>query len=141
MVQRANDTPYGLNASVWTRDARLGRQVAARLQAGTVNMNEAYAAAWGSAGAPMGGFKESGLGRRHGAQGILKYTEAQTVAEQRLLPIDTPRPLDHAAVRRRHDRGAASAAPPAGRRLKVCARPERARLYHRSTSWSSLRRA
>jgi succinate-semialdehyde dehydrogenase/glutarate-semialdehyde dehydrogenase len=96
MVRRANDTPYGLNASVWTRNVRLGREVAARLQAGTVNINEAYAAAWASAGAPMGGFKESGLGRRHGAQGIIKYTEAQTVAEERLLPIDTPRPLNHA---------------------------------------------
>ena len=46
MVQRANDTEYGLNASVWTRDARLGREVATRLQSGTVNINEAYAAAW-----------------------------------------------------------------------------------------------
>ena len=35
----------------------------------------------------MGGMKASGLGRRHGAEGILKYTEAQTVAVQRLLPI------------------------------------------------------
>ena len=95
MVDRANDTSYGLNASVWTRSAWAGRDVAARLQAGTVNVNEAYAAAWGSAGGPMGGFKESGLGRRHGAQGILKYTEAQTVAEERLLAIDTPPLLSH----------------------------------------------
>jgi succinate-semialdehyde dehydrogenase/glutarate-semialdehyde dehydrogenase len=95
MVSRANDTPYGLNASVWTRNSRTGREVAARLQAGTVNVNEAYAAAWASAAAPMGGFKESGLGRRHGAQGILKYTEAQTVAEERLLRIDTPPLLNH----------------------------------------------
>jgi succinate-semialdehyde dehydrogenase/glutarate-semialdehyde dehydrogenase len=95
MVDRANDTSYGLNASVWTRSAWAGRDVAERLQAGTVNVNEAYAAAWGSAGGPMGGFKESGLGRRHGAQGILKYTEAQTVAEERLLAIDTPPLLNH----------------------------------------------
>ncbi len=39
----------------------------------------------------MGGMKASGLGRRHGAAGILKYTEAQTVAVQRLLPIAPPR--------------------------------------------------
>ena len=52
MVERANDTRYGLNASVWARSARAGRDVAARLQAGTVNVNEAYAAAWGSADAP-----------------------------------------------------------------------------------------
>ena len=95
MVDRANDTRYGLNASVWAGSARAGRAVAARLQAGTVNVNEAYAAAWGSADAPMGGFKESGMGRRHGAQGILKYTEPQTIAEERLLGIDTPPLLNH----------------------------------------------
>ncbi len=94
MVARANDTAYGLNASVWTRDARTGLEVAERLQAGTVNVNEAYAASWASA-SPMGGFKESGMGRRHGATGILKYTEAQTVATQRLLAIDTPPFLKH----------------------------------------------
>jgi succinate-semialdehyde dehydrogenase/glutarate-semialdehyde dehydrogenase len=95
MVDRANDTRYGLNASVWASSARAGRAVAARLQAGTVNVNEAYAAAWGSPDAPMGGFKESGMGRRHGAQGILKYTESQTIAEERLLGIDTPPLLNH----------------------------------------------
>ncbi|MGX8907803.1 succinic semialdehyde dehydrogenase [Streptomyces netropsis] len=86
-VAQANDTPYGLNASVWTRDGRRGRAVAARLRAGTVNVNEAYAAAYGSAQSPMGGMGDSGLGRRHGSEGILKYTEAQTVAQQRILPL------------------------------------------------------
>lgn len=54
-------------------------------------MNEAYAAAWGSVAAPMGGMGASGLGRRHGADGLLKYTEAQTVAHQRLQPIGPPK--------------------------------------------------
>ncbi len=94
MVRLANHTPYGLNASIWTRDAGRGRELAARLQAGTVNINEAYAAAWASA-SPMGGVKESGMGRRHGAPGILKYTESRTVAEERLLAIDTPPFLSH----------------------------------------------
>ncbi|MGW5233758.1 succinic semialdehyde dehydrogenase [Streptomyces nodosus] len=86
-VERANATPYGLNASVWTRDGRRGRAIAARLRTGTVNVNEGYAAAYGSVRSPMGGMKDSGLGRRHGSEGILKYTEAQTVAQQRLLPM------------------------------------------------------
>ncbi|MER6391122.1 succinic semialdehyde dehydrogenase [Streptomyces sp. NPDC001523] len=86
-VAQANATAYGLNSSVWTKDARRGHAVAARLRTGTVNINEGYAPAYGSAQAPMGGMKDSGLGRRHGSEGILKYTEAQTVAHQRLLPM------------------------------------------------------
>ncbi len=86
-VALANATPYGLNASVWTADGRRGRALAARLRAGTVNVNEAYAAAYGSAQSPMGGMGDSGLGRRHGSEGILKYTEAQTVAHQRVMPL------------------------------------------------------
>ncbi|MGW4240366.1 succinic semialdehyde dehydrogenase [Streptomyces sp. NPDC004749] len=86
-IRLANATPYGLNASVWTRDARRGHEVASRLRVGTVNINEAYASAYGSVRSPMGGMKDSGLGRRHGSEGILKFTEAQTVARQRLLPM------------------------------------------------------
>lgn len=87
VIEEANGTSYGLNSSVWTKDARRGHAVSARLRTGTVNINEGYAPAYGSAQAPMGGMKESGLGRRHGSEGILKYTEAQTVAHQRLLPM------------------------------------------------------
>ncbi|MEE8278585.1 MAG: succinic semialdehyde dehydrogenase, partial [Thermoanaerobaculia bacterium] len=89
-IEAANDSRYGLNASVWTADSSVGVEIARRIQAGTVNVNEAYAAAWASVDAPMGGFKDSGLGRRHGAEGILKYTEAQTVAVQRGLPLAAP---------------------------------------------------
>ncbi|MFD9210396.1 succinic semialdehyde dehydrogenase [Streptomyces sioyaensis] len=86
-VALANATPYGLNSSVWTKDGRRGRAVAARLRTGTVNVNESYAAGYGSVQSPMGGMGDSGLGRRHGSEGILKYTEAQTVAQQRLMPL------------------------------------------------------
>ncbi|MGX4737280.1 succinic semialdehyde dehydrogenase [Kitasatospora griseola] len=89
-IARANATPYGLNASVWSRNGARGRAVAARVHAGTVNVNEAFAAAWGSIDAPMGGMGDSGLGRRHGAEGILKYTEAQTVAHQRIQGFYPP---------------------------------------------------
>jgi succinate-semialdehyde dehydrogenase/glutarate-semialdehyde dehydrogenase len=86
-IERANATAYGLNSSVWTKDGRRGHEVAARLRTGTVNINEGYASAYGSVQSPMGGMKDSGLGRRHGSEGILKYTEAQTVASQRVLPM------------------------------------------------------
>ncbi len=89
-IELANATEYGLNASIWSRDTELARRMATRIHAGTVNINEAYAAAWGSVEAPMGGFKSSGLGRRHGSEGILKYTEAQTVAVQRGMAIAAP---------------------------------------------------
>jgi succinate-semialdehyde dehydrogenase/glutarate-semialdehyde dehydrogenase len=86
-VELANGTAYGLNASVWTRDTARGQRIAERLRAGAVNINEGYAAAWGSVDAPSGGVGDSGLGRRHGVEGILKYTDVQTIATQRLLPI------------------------------------------------------
>lgn len=89
-IARANDTRYGLNASVWSRSIRHAVRVAKRIQTGTVNVNESYAATWTATSAPIGGMKESGFGRRHGAEGILKYTESQTIAIQRWLPLAPP---------------------------------------------------
>jgi succinate-semialdehyde dehydrogenase/glutarate-semialdehyde dehydrogenase len=89
-IRKANDSEYGLNYSVWTADTRAGRRIATQLKAGTVNVNEGYIATWGSVDAPMGGMKASGMGRRHGASGITKYTEQQTISVQRLLPIAPP---------------------------------------------------
>ncbi|MGW4592805.1 succinic semialdehyde dehydrogenase [Amycolatopsis thermoflava] len=90
-IERANDTEYGLNASVWSSSAAAGWAVATRLKAGTVNVNEGYAATFGSVGLPMGGMKDSGFGRRNGAEGLLKYTEAQSIAVQRGIRLRPPR--------------------------------------------------
>ncbi len=93
-IERANATPYGLSASIFTRNTRRGLAMARRIVAGSVNINEPYAATWGSVDSPIGGMKQSGLRPRHGAEGILKYTQAQTVAIQRLLPIGPPRGVE-----------------------------------------------
>ncbi|MEM1041242.1 MAG: succinic semialdehyde dehydrogenase [Bacteroidota bacterium] len=86
-VAHANDSAYGLNASVWTRDLSAGHRIAEQIACGTVGINDGYAAVWSSTDAPMGGMKQSGLGRRHGREGILKFTEAQTIVTQRLAPL------------------------------------------------------
>ncbi len=86
-VELANDTPFGLNASVWSRDTRRAQEIATRLKAGTVNINEGYAATFGTVGVPMGGMKDSGVGRRNGSDGLLKYTESQSIAVQRGLRL------------------------------------------------------
>jgi succinate-semialdehyde dehydrogenase/glutarate-semialdehyde dehydrogenase len=92
----ANDTTYGLNASVWGKPTR-ARAVARKIQAGSVNVNEGFTATWVSTDAPMGGFKQSGVGRRHGVEGIVKYTDVQTIATQRLLNIEAPGSMSRAA--------------------------------------------
>ncbi|WP_245614294.1 succinic semialdehyde dehydrogenase [Actinokineospora inagensis] len=86
-ITLANHTRYGLNASVWTRDRRAGEEVATRIHAGTVNINDGFGATFGSIDAPMGGMHDSGVGRRNGPEGLLKYTEPQTIAAQRGLPL------------------------------------------------------
>jgi len=77
-VKLANDSRYGLNSSVFSRDVAKGEQVARRLTAGNACVNDALMN-YLALEAPFGGAKESGLGARHGAPGIRKYCETQTI--------------------------------------------------------------
>ncbi len=82
-----NAGEFGLNAAVWTHDVQRGRRIARQVTAGTVSVNEAYTVTWGSAAAPMGGRRASGVGRRHGREGLLRFTEPQTIAVQRVVGL------------------------------------------------------
>ena len=75
-VALANDSPYGLQASVWTGDVARGEQIARQIEAGVANVNE-HQVNYFALEVPMGGWKESGLGTRHGPDGIRKYTRKQ----------------------------------------------------------------
>ena len=77
-VRLANDSEYGLQASVWTKDVDRGEAVARRIQAGVVCVNDAQVN-YTALNLPMGGWKASGLGTRHGAAGIRKYTKVQSL--------------------------------------------------------------
>jgi aldehyde dehydrogenase (NAD+) len=76
LVDRANKTMYGLAAGVWTRDIGKAHAIANRVRAGTVWVNcyDVF-----DAGAPFGGFKQSGMGRELGEYGLQQYTEVKTV--------------------------------------------------------------
>lgn len=84
-IARANEGDYGLNASIYSEDRTRARYLARHIKCGSVNINEAFAATFASIDAPMGGMRSSGLGRRQGAEGLLRYTDPQTVASQRVL--------------------------------------------------------
>ncbi|HYI81513.1 MAG TPA: succinic semialdehyde dehydrogenase [Thermoleophilaceae bacterium] len=76
-LRLANDSPYGLQASVWTKDTTRGEQIASRIDSGVANVNEHHLS-YVALELPMGGWKDSGLGTRHGADGIRKYARQQS---------------------------------------------------------------
>lgn len=88
-VRLANGTDYGLNASVWGTDLEAAAAVAGRIEAG--NVNDTVAAAYASKRTPSGGLKQSGVGARHGDQGLLEYTGATNLAVLRKQVLNAPR--------------------------------------------------
>ena len=88
-VRLANDSRYGLNSSVFTKDVEKGEQVARRLDAGNACVNDALMN-YLAQEAPFGGTGESGLGARHGAPGIRKYCATQTILVTRFGPKREP---------------------------------------------------
>jgi acyl-CoA reductase-like NAD-dependent aldehyde dehydrogenase len=78
-LRLANDSPYGLNASVWTKDVGRGIEIARRIESGSACVNECLVSA-GTAELPFGGVKQSGLGTRHGgAEGLRQFCVRQAM--------------------------------------------------------------
>jgi acyl-CoA reductase-like NAD-dependent aldehyde dehydrogenase len=82
-VRLANDSVYGLASSVYTKDTHKGEAIARRINAGSTAVNDGLIQFMGRH-APFGGSRDSGVGARHGREGILKYTEPQTIMVTRL---------------------------------------------------------
>jgi len=81
-LRLANDSRYGLNASVFTRDKARGEKIAAQVEAGVTCVNDVIAG-FAVTDAPSGGLKESGIGKRHGAEGIRRFCHQQVIVTDR----------------------------------------------------------
>ena len=84
-LRLANESEYGLQASVWTKDVKRGEEIAGRIEAGASSVNE-HLVNYLALELPMGGWKSSGLGTRHGPDGIRKYTRKQASVITRFGP-------------------------------------------------------
>jgi betaine-aldehyde dehydrogenase len=89
-IALANDSPYGLSASIWTQRRSYGEQLAKRLEVGTVNINDVAANILNPA-IPMSGWRQSGLGFRFGgAYGLLRFCRVQAISAARVTPAREP---------------------------------------------------
>jgi phenylacetaldehyde dehydrogenase len=76
IARQANDTDYGLAASIWTRDISAAHKLARRIRAGSIRINSSGGV---DPALPLGGYKQSGWGRENGREGTLMYTELKSV--------------------------------------------------------------
>lgn len=83
-IRLANDTQYGLSASIYARDLQAAEELALKINSGDVSINRAQYAT-GTPSLPTGGQKNSGLGRRNGPEGLLKYTTPQSILVDNLI--------------------------------------------------------
>jgi acyl-CoA reductase-like NAD-dependent aldehyde dehydrogenase len=95
-IRLANDSPYGLGASVFGKDTRHAEAVARRVEAGAVCVNDALIN-YSALELPMGGAKASGLGSRHGAGGIRKYCQQQAIVVTRFATKKDPHMYPYSA--------------------------------------------
>jgi len=77
-IRLANDSTYGLSASVFAGDVKHGEQVAKRIEAGSCNVNDVMVNYF-AVEVPMGGWKTSGIGYRHGSYGIQKFVRSSSI--------------------------------------------------------------
>jgi acyl-CoA reductase-like NAD-dependent aldehyde dehydrogenase len=103
-LRLANDSPYGLNSSVWTEDEDLGVSLANRLQAGNVCINDCIVS-YAVTGLPFGGVKDSGIGRVHGPEGLREFSHVKSVLGEKVRSprepwwFPVPRGLDALGIR------------------------------------------
>jgi succinate-semialdehyde dehydrogenase / glutarate-semialdehyde dehydrogenase len=93
-VVLANDTEYGLNASIWGTDLDAAEALGRRIRAGNINVNDGLATSYASKASPSGGVKASGVGARHGDAGMLKYTDPINVAVLKKQVLTPPTDLE-----------------------------------------------
>jgi acyl-CoA reductase-like NAD-dependent aldehyde dehydrogenase len=132
-VARANASPFGLSASVWSRDAARALRVAGRLEAGSVTINDVLITA-GMADVAHGGVKESGTGRSHGLAGLMECVQSRTIVADRFGSWRQPwwfgYGSEHAAdydafARLAHSRSAGERLSGLARTLRLMFRPQR----------------
>ncbi len=97
-IRLANDSPYGLSAAIFSRDERRAHALAERLQTGDVSINGTLLI-FTAMSMPMGGFKQSGLGRRGGKEGLMRYVQPQSIIHNQQVLKNTDLILPNPSTR------------------------------------------